>query len=186
MKLSSELLVPVVCAMVAFSLSHVFIETVSQAWTSAALALLAARIAVVDASKFIIPTLELMLLGLLGLILTIIDPAPELMLRLVESAAQALAYGLIFEIIRRGYLWLRQRHGMGSGDVKLASVSGLWLNPETFAIAVFCASITGIIVFMALHYGKRQRILAPARIPFGTMLAPWLWLVWFGTKLDLA
>jgi leader peptidase (prepilin peptidase) / N-methyltransferase len=183
MKLLVELLVPAVCAAGAFGLSHVFIEEASQAWASVALALLAARIAFVDASRFIIPPLELLLLGLLGLVLIIIDPAPELLLRLLESLVRALAYGLIFELVRRGYLLLRQRHGMGFGDVKLAAASGLWLDPQAFAIAVFCASITGIIVFMVLHYGKDQRRQSPARIPFGTMLAPWLWLVWFGTNL---
>lgn len=181
--LSAHAAIPILCAGGAFVLWLTATGVAADAWISAALAALAARIALIDATRFIIPPFELRLLVLLGMLRIVLDTAPGLSWRLLAAGAHALAYGLVFELVRRAYLHVRHRNGMGFGDVKLAAACGLWLAPGDFSLAVFGAALSGIVAFVILQRRRPSRLPLLLKIPFGTMLAPWLWLIWFGTTV---
>jgi leader peptidase (prepilin peptidase)/N-methyltransferase len=73
-------------------------------------------------------------------------------------------------LIRWAYRRLRQRDGMGLGDVKLAAMLGAWLGVTgvalTFMLAVVLAAVAGLAAMAVL-----RRPAASLRLPFGSFLA---------------
>jgi leader peptidase (prepilin peptidase)/N-methyltransferase len=80
---------------------------------------------------------------------------------LTGVAAAAVAFTLL-EAIRRTFLALRRKPGLGFGDVKLVAALALWLGLAT-SWAVALAAALGLVAFLALRP-------AGGRLPFG----PWL------------
>ena len=76
-------------------------------------------------------------------------------------AAAIIAFGLL-ELVRRAFLALRRKPGLGFGDVKLVAALALWLGAAT-PWAVALAAGLGLVAFLALRP-------AEGRLPFG----PWL------------
>lgn len=76
-------------------------------------------------------------------------------------AASVIAFGLL-EAVRRAFLALRRKPGLGFGDVKLIAALALWLGVATpWAVAI--AAALGLLAFLVLRP-------ADGRLPFG----PWL------------
>lgn len=141
------------------------------------LALIAIAIALVDAHAFIIPD-ELNIAGLvLGLAYAGVAEQPAL-----EAIAAALLRGLllslIFLAVRMAYRWLRNRQGLGLGDVKLAAIAGVWLDWPMIPIAVQIAATTALGVYLIRQLASGRSIRATSRLPFGLFFAPAIWLGW--------
>jgi leader peptidase (prepilin peptidase) / N-methyltransferase len=98
---------------------------------------------------------------------------------IVRAAASASALALL----RYSYGWLRNREGLGFGDVKLAAAVGAWLPvaaiPACFALATGAALATVLLAGMC---GKR--IDGTAKLPLGAFLCPALWLVFYASQLS--
>jgi leader peptidase (prepilin peptidase)/N-methyltransferase len=98
---------------------------------------------------------------------------------IVRAAACASALALL----RLSYGWLRNREGLGFGDVKLAAAVGAWLPvaaiPACFALATGAALAT---VLLARMCGRR--IDGTAKLPLGAFLCPALWLVFYASQLS--
>ncbi len=68
--------------------------------------------------------------------------------------------------IHYGYFFLKGRHGLGLGDVKLLGVTGLWLGPYALIPFLFYSGIVGVV------FGIVWQLVTGARkFPFGPALA---------------
>jgi leader peptidase (prepilin peptidase) / N-methyltransferase len=137
-------------------------------------------IAAIDARRFMIPdalSLPAIAAGLLasGCLL---DPAIDQLVSL-DSVIGACLGGAGFWLVREAYWRLRGREGLGLGDVKLAAAAGAWLGWEHLADVVLLASATALGFALLLAVGGRGGLSWRKRIPFGTFLAPAIWIAWF-------
>jgi leader peptidase (prepilin peptidase) / N-methyltransferase len=99
---------------------------------------------------------------------------------LAMAAARAIGTASVLLLVRWCYARLRNRQGLGLGDVKLAAGIGAWLPldaiPACFALA---SSSALILVLLARWRGKTVH--AATRLPFGTLLCPALWMMFYVT-----
>jgi len=99
------------------------------------------------------------------------------------AVARAAATASALVLLRWGYSRIRDREGLGFGDVKLAAAVGAWLPvaliPFCFALATCAALIT--VMFARL---RGESIDATAKLPFGAFLCPALWLVFYTGELS--
>jgi leader peptidase (prepilin peptidase)/N-methyltransferase len=144
----------------------------------AGLALLAIAIATCDARSFRIPN-ELNLAAFVLALVRAAVLAPQAPIWAGGAAAvRGALLALIFFAFRAAYRRIRQREGIGLGDVKLAAVAGAWLDWLTIPVAVEIAALVALVAYLA-----HQRIVARAaqptdRLPFGLFFAPAIWLGW--------
>ena len=145
----------------------------------AALALIMLAIAAVDARRFIIPNG----LNAAGLVLALAYaafaspdvPVPE---AVAMAALRGAVLALMFFGLRKAYLRLRGREGLGLGDVKLAGVAGAWLDWTTMPIAVEIAALSALAVYGLRHFALGRPVSPTSRIPFGLFFAPAIWMAW--------
>jgi leader peptidase (prepilin peptidase)/N-methyltransferase len=91
---------------------------------------------------------------------------------------QASLLALLFFVLRHGYALIRKRQGLGLGDVKLAAVAGAWLDWPVIPIAIEIAAFAALTVYLAHAFIAGRSITPTKRIPFGTFLAPAIWVTW--------
>ncbi|MBT9281064.1 MAG: prepilin peptidase [Hydrogenibacillus schlegelii] len=82
----------------------------------------------------------------------------------------ALFFGAAFWLI-----YALSRGGMGFGDVKYATVLGLWLGPAAFLPWLLIASLSGLMVAGGLLF--LRRITRKDALPFGPFMSLAGWLV---------
>jgi leader peptidase (prepilin peptidase)/N-methyltransferase len=144
----------------------------------AGLALLMLAIAIVDFRHLIIPNQ----LSAAALALAIINAGMADTASIVDGIAAAALRGsltlLFFLALRTAYGWLRQREGIGLGDVKLAFVAGAWLDWVMIPVAIEIAALVALITYGAWHLVAQQPFNATSRLPFGLFFAPAIWLSW--------
>jgi leader peptidase (prepilin peptidase)/N-methyltransferase len=136
-------------------------------------ALLAAACAI-DARYGIIPDSLVIALAAGGLIqLLAMGPSGLLASRLAEAGA----FFVVAWLFRAGYHRLRGYHGLGFGDVKLATAAMLWIGieavPALLTTAVLAAS--GSLLILRAEGQRLHRLQA---ISFGPHLAVGVWLTW--------
>jgi|SRR5450631_2477202 leader peptidase (prepilin peptidase) / N-methyltransferase len=144
----------------------------------AALGLLMLAIAVADARAYIIPdrlTLAAFVLALAAAAVTGFANIPE---NVALAAARGLVLALAFFVLREIYFRLRQRHGIGLGDVKLAAAAGAWLDWPLIPVAVEIAAVLALTVYLASRLVLRRPISAASKLPFGLFFAPAIWFCW--------
>lgn len=154
--------------------------------TGSALVPLVAAIAVIDARRFIIPD-GLILTGLLlGLAHAAAVASEPPMMEVAVALARGAVLALLFLALRAGYRALRGREGLGLGDVKLAAVAGVWLQPETIPLAVEIAALSALAAWgmraLARRRSRDLAALARERLPFGLFFAPAIWLGWLAEQ----
>jgi leader peptidase (prepilin peptidase)/N-methyltransferase len=152
----------------------------------AGLALLVGIIAAVDARHFVIPDE----LNVTALVLAFIDAGIGNYDAVTEAIFSIIiggsALSLAFLGLRAAYRRLRQRDGLGLGDVKLAGVAGAWLDWPTIPIAIEIAALTALAAYMIRRYASASEFRPTSRLPFGLFFAPAIWLGWFLEILQLA
>jgi leader peptidase (prepilin peptidase)/N-methyltransferase len=144
----------------------------------AALGLLMLAIAVADARAYIIPDR----LNLAALLLALAETAVNGFENMPENMALAALRGLVlalgFLALRDIYYRLRQRQGIGLGDVKLAAVAGVWLDWPLIPAAIEIAAVLALIVYIGSQLVLRRPLRATAKLPFGVFFAPAIWFCW--------
>jgi leader peptidase (prepilin peptidase)/N-methyltransferase len=151
----------------------------------AGLALVMLAIAVIDARHFIIPD-ELTAAGFALALLHAGVRSPDAVLDAIAAAAlRGAVLALLFLGVRVGYRRLREREGIGLGDVKLAGVAGAWLDWSTMPIAVETAAIGALAVYVVRQHILGRSFRATNRLPFGLFLAPAIWLGWLMETMAL-
>jgi prepilin signal peptidase PulO-like enzyme (type II secretory pathway) len=119
------------------------------------LVLLAIYMARVDWRLRVIPIPSLILMAALGITWMFTHPF---------SFWSSILLGLIGLACQQGYLWFRGRPGLGSGDVILLSICGLFLTLEQIPFFLILTGLIGAIlglVWLKL-YNKRYFPLTPA------------------------
>jgi leader peptidase (prepilin peptidase) / N-methyltransferase len=143
-----------------------------------ALGVLMLAIAVADARAFIVPdklTAAAILLALTNAANEGVGSMPE---NIAVAALRGLALALAFFALREIYVWLRHRHGIGLGDVKLAAVAGAWLDWTLIPVAIEIAALAALIFYLASQLVLRRPLRAAAKLPFGLFFAPAIWFCW--------
>ena len=143
-----------------------------------ALGVLMLAIAVADARAFIIPdklTVAAILLALTNAANEGVGSMPE---NIAVAALRGLALALAFFALREIYVWLRHRHGIGLGDVKLAAVAGAWLDWTLIPVAIEIAALAALTFYLASQLVLRRPLCAAAKLPFGLFFAPAIWFCW--------
>lgn len=140
------------------------------------LAILMLSIAIIDARQFIIPDwLVLIAIGL-GFVSMGVESefdAVEMLIAVLRGALVALTFGAL----RGAYAKLRNREGMGLGDVKLAVVAGVWLDWMAIVGAIEIAALAALAV-TGIRFLRSLPITGATPIPFGLFFAPAIWVAW--------
>ncbi len=83
---------------------------------------------------------------------------------------QIISAAIIFtamEILRRGFLWLRNVEGMGAGDPKLLAAIALWLPPLSLPYLLLLASGGGLLLLLIIPNDGDIRA---QKLPLGSLL----------------
>jgi leader peptidase (prepilin peptidase)/N-methyltransferase len=151
----------------------------------AGLALLVVAIASFDARSFRIPN-ELNLAGLaLGLVRAALIAPNGAISAIAMALLRGAVLALAFLALRVAYRRLRQREGIGLGDVKLAGVAGAWLDWFTMPVAIEIAALAALLVYLARAHVVRRSARPTDRVPFGLFFAPAVWLGWIIETMQL-
>jgi leader peptidase (prepilin peptidase)/N-methyltransferase len=144
----------------------------------AALAVLMVAIALSDSRHFIVPNALTAAALVLALVNAAVSADDGIVEALGSGLLRAAVTGGIFFALRAAYAALRDRQGIGLGDVKLAGVAGAWVGWTTIPMVIEIAALAAIggYLFRQLSHGRPVR--AAGRIPFGLYLAPAIWLGW--------
>ena len=142
------------------------------------LAVLMITIAIVDARHFIIPD-ELTAAALaLGFLHAGIQDSDMVVEALASAALRGAVLAFAFLSLQVLYRHIRGREGIGLGDVKLASVAGVWLDWWMAPVAIEVAALAALAVYaMRLLYGGGS-VRSMTKLPFGLFFAPAIWLGW--------
>ena len=87
----------------------------------------------------------------------------------LDAVLSGLGAALFFAALFYAYLKLRKVEGLGFGDVKMALLLGLFLGVRRLVVAIFLASLTGLLagIFFILFKKKNLKF----ALPFGPFLA---------------
>lgn len=144
------------------------------------LATLMLAIAANDARHYLIPnelTGAAFALALLRAAAVVPDVGAE---ALFWPVARAVVVALPLLLLMLAYRYWRGRDGLGLGDVKLAAVSGAWLDLATVAAVIELAALLAIGAYVANAALYRRSLRGTAFLPFGLFLAPSIWIGWLG------
>ena len=151
----------------------------------AGLAVVMIVMAVVDLRNFIIPDG----LNAAGFVLALVHASvrePDVMFwAMMMALMRGAALALVFLAIRVGYFRIRERHGLGLGDVKLAAVAGAWLDWMMIPIALELAVLAALTGYVVRQFVLGRSISLKSRLPFGVFLAPAIWICWLLETIGL-
>ncbi|MBR0871354.1 prepilin peptidase [Bradyrhizobium tropiciagri] len=136
----------------------------------------------VDARRFLLPDLVTggaLIAGLFAA--AALDPFDRRG-ALAAAFGSAILVGAALWLMRGIYQRLRQREGIGLGDVKLAAAVGAWLPLDAVPLCFALASIAALIAVLLTRL-RKPSILRTTRIPFGAFLCPALWLVDYAVRV---
>ena len=143
-------------------------------------------IAVIDADEFIIPdwlSLPAIPLGLLASG-QLLNPDIDVIIDASHLVGAIAGGGCLWLISTLYHRW-RNEVGLGFGDVKLAAAAGAWVGIEYFHIVLLLASGVALVSVAVMGMIRRELPARTLAVPFGTFLAPSIWLVWLGAQAGL-
>jgi leader peptidase (prepilin peptidase)/N-methyltransferase len=142
------------------------------------LSLLMISIAVTDHERYIIPNeLTAAALALALLRARAVGPDAD-WFAVAWAVLRAAALAVPFLALMTGYRRWRGRDGLGLGDVKLAAVAGAWLDWITVFAVIELATLSALAAYF-INSRIRGRPLKPTEfMPFGSFLAPAIWIGW--------
>jgi leader peptidase (prepilin peptidase)/N-methyltransferase len=144
------------------------------------LAALVWPIALVDSRRYIIPDSLVAAVAGTGFVFAVVSDGSA---GLTDAALRALFYGGTFLLLRVAYLRLRQREGLGLGDVKLAAAVGPWLSFEAFAFMVLLASLASLVAIPLQAWRRGRPLATTTRVPLGSFLTAATWVLWWVAAL---
>jgi leader peptidase (prepilin peptidase)/N-methyltransferase len=87
-----------------------------------------------------------------------------------EAIVEALLVGAVVWLLRWIYFRLRNRQGLGLGDVKLLAASTLWIGMVGIPVQLLIAALSALAAALALHVAGTKMTRHTA-LPFGPFLA---------------
>ncbi len=143
---------------------HFFALTPAAAVTATFISLLIA-LAAIDLEHMILPD-ELTLGGsALFFIYSFFNPAVSQL----DAVLSGLGAALIFSGFFFFYLKVRKIEGLGFGDIKMVLMMGLFLGMQRLVVAIFLASLAGLLVGIFLMLFKKKNL--KFALPFGPFLS---------------
>jgi len=125
-------------------------------------------LAALDAEALWLPDRLTLPLASLGIVDAALFDPDGLAARLLGAAGGFL----LLEVIRRLYVVLRRREGMGGGDPKLFGAIGAWLGWTGLPLVLTLAGIAGLGWVAARRIGGRP---VPVALPLGSLMALAAW-----------
>jgi leader peptidase (prepilin peptidase)/N-methyltransferase len=126
----------------------------------------------IDACHFWLPDCLILPLLLLGLATTFWQNPAAL---LDHAVGAALGFG-VFAGLDAAYRRWRGRNGLGLGDAKLLALAGAWVGWLPLPLIVLYAALLGLLIAGTLHLAGWRKMTLAMQIPFGTCLAPFIFL----------
>jgi leader peptidase (prepilin peptidase)/N-methyltransferase len=160
-------------AVVAFNILDVFDATFAIMF-----AVLALLIVKTDLEHFEIPDMANFGIFMLGT-LWIARSSFYLGEEVLQGFARAFVAAIFLYAVKRVYRLVRKIEGLGWGDVKLAAAGAVWLSWQQMPAALLLAAIAGVLLAIGQFLRVRESPSMKSAIPFGAVLAPSTWLVWF-------
>jgi leader peptidase (prepilin peptidase) / N-methyltransferase len=152
---------------------------------SIALGMLMIAGADIDSRTYLLPdtvTIGTILLGLLAsFILRPAEPAFEIGMAIFRASGTAF----VIAMLRWSYAYLRQREGLGFGDVKLSAGVGACLPLELIPLCFGLAATGALVLVLSLLF-RGHEISGSLKLPFGAFLCPALWLMFYFYLLFVA
>ena len=87
-----------------------------------------------------------------------------------------LIAGVLFYLLSLIYSKLRNRQGLGGGDIKLFACSALWLLPYYLPLVLLISSITALLYAFLLFLLNLNLPKKINKIPYGPFLAMGVWI----------
>ena len=162
---------PATLAVAASAAGAAFLRLPGELWPFAAgLSLLLCLSSAVDIRRFILPDVLTAAIALLGAIM------------IGVTAPSAWAHHLLGAVLGFGVLYLLaltwrrafKKEGLGLGDAKLLGAIGLWTGWQGLPYVTLIASVSGLVVVLAVRASGRP----VGRAPFGPFLSVGGWIVW--------
>lgn len=130
-------------------------------------------ISVVDAERFEIPDLAVLILILGGGVVALWDRSDVDWLDLLLGAtAWPALFWTAAEVFRRR----RGYDGLGFGDVKLVAGLGVWLGFAAMVQVVLASAIAGIVFLLGARIATRTE--THSAVAFGPFLCLSAWMIW--------
>jgi leader peptidase (prepilin peptidase)/N-methyltransferase len=131
------------------------------------LALASLLLAWIDLRRGIIPDWLNLAIAALGLArIAITDDWPLVL----SAAAEGILTGAIVWLLRWLYFRLRQRHGLGLGDVKLLAAAAIWVGIAGIPLLLLVASLAALAAAGILHLAG-EKMTRQTALPFGPFVA---------------
>jgi leader peptidase (prepilin peptidase) / N-methyltransferase len=168
----------IACAVAALLGGMVLLIADPRVITGAAFGLIMVSIAAIDARDYVIPDRLTFAAFVLGCLYPFTDMPAENGWSVVEAALRGGVVAAAFWLVLIVYRRVRGRDGMGVGDVKLAAVSGIWLDWPTIPLAIEIAALAGLASYLVIAVARRKSIQLTSKLPFGLFFAPAIWISW--------
>jgi leader peptidase (prepilin peptidase)/N-methyltransferase len=136
-------------------------------------------IAAIDARDYVIPDVLSLPAIPLGLLASgaLVQPSTGDLVNL-DNVIGTIAGGASLWLLRALYGSMRNREGLGLGDVKLACAGGAWIGWRDLPLLLLMASVLALGLTIAETLLRRSTIGATTKVPFGAFLAPSIWVIW--------
>ncbi|HEY1942365.1 MAG TPA: prepilin peptidase [Roseiarcus sp.] len=148
-------------------------------------ALLMLAIAISDLRALIIPNALNASVAGLGLVDIFLERQPDWGAATLEAGARAIVVAALLYGFAAIYMRLRGRQGLGLGDVKLAAAAAIWLDWRALSASIELAALSGLALALIMRLRSGQGLDRYAKLPFGAVLAPSIWLCWLASRAGL-
>ena len=135
-------------------------------------------IAVVDATSYRIPNELTLAVLALALLRASLLPSDAALHPVADALLRAAVTSVLFYILAISYRHFRGRDGFGFGDVKLLGAAAAWLDWSALLIAIEGATLAALATYLVRQWFYRRPIKTMAMLPFGSFLAPFIWIGW--------
>jgi len=99
-----------------------------------------------------------------------------------DAVLRAACVAGFLALLRWVYAHIREREGIGLGDVKLAAAVGAWLPFDTVPLC-FGVAAGGALVAVLVAHLRGDDVDRTMKLPFGAFLCPALWLTFYVSSL---
>ncbi len=138
-------------------------------------------LAVCDIHYLLLPNMVTLALAVIGLVLR----AGTSLQSFYDGFIGALVGFALFLLLAVGYRWLRRRHGLGLGDVKLLAAGGAVTGWQGLASIVAIGAVLTVVTVAIWRGVTRRPFNTHQPLPFGAGLAVGIWLTWlYGPVAD--
>ena len=140
-----------------------------EAWPAAMLGWLLLALALFDLRHMILPDWLTALLAISGLFTGLIEPQTVID-RFAGLACGYMSLATISLIYRR----LRNRAGLGGGDIKLFAAIGTWLGWQALPLVLLLSGALGLLAAIIMQIAGYE-VKSTTRLPLGTLMAAAAW-----------